>query len=194
MVNSKSKVEHNEYNGGFAGLVKRLQGLQKRQIQVGIPQQTSSRKEEGINNAELLYIHTHGTRRKAMRKEMQEGMDRGLKYSEAFSLYIQSHGSPIWHSPPRPVLEPAIKANKEKIALQFSKIIKATADGNADAMERAITSTGITAQNACRAWFKDPRNGWPRNDPKTVKLKGSDKPLVDSGELRDSIVYVVREE
>lgn len=194
MVNSKSKVEHNEYNGGFAGLVKRLQGLQKRQIQVGIPQQTSSRKEEGINNAELLYIHTHGTRRKAMQKEMQEGMDRGLKYSEAFSLYIQSHGSPLWHSPPRPVLEPAIKANKEKIALQFSKIIKATADGNADAMERAITSTGMTAQNACRAWFKDPRNGWPRNDPKTVKLKGSDKPLVDSGELRDSIVYVVREE
>lgn len=194
MVNSKSKVEHNEYNGGFAGLVKRLKGLQKRQIQVGIPQQTSSRKEEGINNAELLYIHTHGTRRKAMQKEMQEGMDRGLKYSEAFSLYIQSHGSPLWHSPPRPVLEPAIKANKEKIALQFSKIIKATADGNADAMERAITSTGITAQNACRSWFKDPRNGWPRNDPKTVKLKGSDKPLVDSGELRDSIVYVVREE
>ena len=194
MVNSKGKVGHNEYNGGFAGLVKRLQGLQKRQIQVGIPQQTSSRKEEGINNAELLYIHTHGTRRKAMRKEMQEGMDRGLKYSEAFSLYIQSHGSPLWHSPPRPVLEPAIKANKEKIALQFSKIIKATADGNADAMERAITSTGITAQNACRSWFKDPRNGWPRNDPKTVKLKGSDKPLVDSGELRDSIVYVVREE
>lgn len=194
MVNSKSKVEHNEYNGGFAGLVKRLQGLQKRQIQVGIPQQTSSRKEEGINNAELLYIHTHGTRRKAMQKEMQEGMDRGLKYSEAFSLYIQSHGSPLWHSPPRPVLEPAIKANKEKIALQFSKIIKATADGNADAMERAITSTGITAQNACRSWFKDPRNGWPRNDPKTVKLKGSDKPLVDSGELRNSIVYVVREE
>lgn len=194
MVNSKSKVEHNEYNGGFAGLVKRLQGLQKRQIQVGIPQQTSSRKKEGINNAELLYIHTHGTRRKAMQKEMQEGMDRGLKYSEAFSLYIQSHGSPLWHSPPRPVLEPAIKANKEKIALQFSKIIKATADGNADAMERAITSTGITAQNACRSWFKDPRNGWPRNDPKTVKLKGSDKPLVDSGELRDSIVYVVREE
>mgnify|MGYP007007335829 FL=1 len=166
MVNSKGKVEHNEYNGGFAGLVKRLQGLQKRQIQVGIPQQTSSRKEEGINNAELLYIHTHGTRRKAMRKEMQEGMDRGLKYSEAFSLYIQSHGSPLWHSPPRPVLEPAIKAKKEKIALQFSKIVKAAADGNADAMEQAITSTGMTAQNACRAWFKDPRNGWPRNDPK----------------------------
>lgn len=193
MVNTKGKVEHNEYNGGFVGLVKRLQGLQKRQIQVGIPQQTSSRKGEGINNAELLYIHTHGTRRKAMRKEMQEGMDRGLKYSEAFSLYIQSHGSPLWHSPPRPVLEPAIKENKEKIALQFSKIVKAAADGNADAMERAITSTGMTAQNACRSWFKDPRNGWPRNDPKTVKLKGSDKPLVDSGELRDSIVYVVRE-
>ena len=193
MVNTKGKVEHNEYNGGFVGLVKRLQGLQKRQIQVGIPQQTSSRKGEGINNAELLYIHTHGTRRKAMRKEMQEGMDRGLKYSEAVSLYIQSHGSPLWHSPPRPVLEPAIKENKEKIALQFSKIVKAAADGNADAMERAITSTGMTAQNACRSWFKDPRNGWPRNDPKTVKLKGSDKPLVDSGELRDSIVYVVRE-
>ena len=194
MVNSKGKVEHNEYNGGFAGLVKRLQGLQKRQIQVGIPQKTSSRRGEGINNAELLYIHTHGTRRKAMRKEMQEGMDRGLKYSEAFSLYIQPHGSPLWHSPPRPVLEPAIKANKEKIALQFSKIIKATADGNADGVERAITSTGRTGQSACGSWCEGPSSGWPRNDPKAVKLKGSDKALVDSGELRDSIVYVVREE
>lgn len=193
MVNSKGKVEHNEYNGGFAGLVKRLQGLQKRQIQVGIPQQTSSRKEEGINNAELLYIHTHGTRRKAMRKEMQEGMDRGLKYSEAFSLYIQSHGSPLWHSPPRPVLEPAIKANKEKIALQFSKIVKAAADGNADAMERAITNTGTTAQNACQAWFNDPRNGWAPNDPKTIKKKKSENPLINSGELRKHIIYVVRE-
>lgn len=194
MVNSKGKVEHNEYNGGFAGLVKRLQGLQKRQIQVGIPQQTSSRKEEGINNAELLYIHTHGTRRKAMRKEMQGDLDRGLKYSEAFSLYIMSHGSPLWHSPPRPVLEPAIKANKEKIALQFSKIIKATADGNADAMERAITNTGMAAQNACQEWFTDPRNGWKPNDPKTVELKGSERPLIKKGELKKSIIYVVREE
>ena len=110
MVNAK--VERKEYNGGISGLFERLRGLQKRHIYVGIPQAENSRKGGEIGNAELLYIHTHGIRRRPMIEEMDQNMALGLKYSAAFSLYIQSHGSPLWHSPPRPVIEPALAANK----------------------------------------------------------------------------------
>lgn len=190
MVNAK--VEHKEYNGGIAGLFERLRGLQKRHIYVGIPQAKNSRKGEEIGNAELLYIHTHGIRRRPMIEEMDQNMARGLKYSAAFSLYIQSHGSPLWHSPPRPVIEPALTANKVRIAAEFKKIYQATASADGDGVERAITRTGLFAQNVCREWFDDPRNNWPANSPVTIAKKKSDKPLIDTGAMRKAITYVVR--
>jgi len=71
---------------------------------------------------------------------------------------------------------------------------------------------GKAAQNMCRDWFTNPKNGWPPNQPATVKGKlrkmskskraaamavykqgGSiDSPLIDTGELRKSIIYVVK--
>lgn len=190
MVNAK--VEHKEYNGGIAGLFARLRGLQKRHIYVGIPQAANSRKDEEIGNAELLYIHTHGIRRRPMIEEMDQNMALGLKYSAAFSLYIQSHGSPLWHSPPRPVIEPALAANKVRIAAEFKKIYQATASADGDGVERAITRTGLLAQNVCRKWFYDPRNNWPANSPVTIAKKKSDKPLIHTGAMRKAITYVVR--
>lgn len=190
MVNAK--VEHKEYNGGIAGLFARLLGLQKRHIYVGIPQAANNRKDEEIGNAYLLYIHTHGIRRRPMIEEMDQNMARGLKYSAAFSLYIQSHGSPLWHSPPRPVIEPALAANKVRIAAEFKKIYQATAAADGDGVERAITRTGLLAQNVCQEWFYDPRNNWPANSPVTIAKKKSDKPLINTGAMRKAITYVVR--
>lgn len=190
MVNAK--VEHKEYNGGIAGLFERLRGLQKRHIYVGIPQANNSRKGGEIGNADLLYIHTHGIRRRPMIEEMDQNMARGLKYSAAFSLYIQSHGSPLWHSPPRPVIEPALAANKVRIAAEFKKIYQATASADGDGVERAITRTGLLAQHVCREWFYDPRNNWPANSPVTIAKKKSDKPLINTRSMLKAITYVVR--
>lgn len=189
---AKVDIAHKEYNGGIAGLFARFKGLQRRHIYVGIPQKESSRKGGEINNAELLYIHTHGVRQGSMIREMDADMAQGMKYSKAFSLYIQSHGSPLWHAPPRPVLEPAIRANRDAIAKKIKRIYEATARGDEAAVENAIIATGLFAQNVCRAWFTDPRNGWPPNSPETVKRKGSSNPLIDTGAMRKAITYVVR--
>lgn len=188
----KAKVEHKEYNGGLKGLFDRLVGLQKRHIYVGIPQAKDNRKTGKIGNAKLLYIHTHGIRRGSMIREMDQDMARGLKYSAAFSLYIQSHGSPLWHSPPRPVLEPALKANSAKIGREFKNIYMACAKCDNAGMEAAITRTGQAAQEACQNWFRDPRNGWAPNAPATIARKKSARPLVSTGAMRDAITYVVR--
>lgn len=185
-------VGHTAVNGGLAGAFKRLQDLRKKQILVGIPAEKSSRPKEAINNAELLYIHTHGIRKKEMRDEMQPNIDAGMRYSKAYELYIMTHGSPLWHAPPRPVLEPAIQYNKNAIMLQFKKVLVATSKADFVAADQAIQRTGMAAQNACRKWFENPANNWPPNSPLTIKLKGSERPLVDTGTLRKSIIYVVR--
>lgn len=185
-------VKHSQVNGGLQGVIDRLRHLQKRQILVGIPSQKSSRPKEPINNAELLYIHTHGIRKKSMIDEMQPNIDAGMKYSKAFQLYIMAHGSPLWHAPPRPVLEPAIQYNKGEIMAQFKKIMVAASRGDIEAEEQAIHRTGMKSQNACRKWFENPANNWPPNSPLTIQMKGSDRPLVDTGTLRKSIIYVVR--
>ncbi len=176
----------------FSEMVKRLTGLKKRAIYVGIPQEKTSRNNEDVTNAELLFIHTNGARRRSMIKEMDATMDSGKPYSKAYELYIQSHGSPLWQSPPRPVIEPAIAAHAKEIAEGFKGIYAAAATGSAQAEDRAIARTGMIAQNAARGWFTDPRNGWAANAPSTIKQKGSDRPLIDTGAMRKAIVYVVR--
>ena len=191
MVTVNVKPTYN--SGGFEGLFDRLRKLKSRRILVGIPEQKAARQGEPINNAQLLYILSHGVRKKSMRDEMQPKLDAGMKYSAAYQLYIMSHGSPLWQIPPRPVLEPAIEANKDAIVELFNAVIKAAARGNPEATDRAIHRCGMAAQNYCRDWFTDPRNGWPPNSPRTIAMKGSARPLIDTGTMRKAITYVVEE-
>jgi len=186
-------VRHTQRNGGFTGLVNRVQALKKKRIMVGVPEKEAARDGEEITNAQLLYILSHGVRKKAMRREMQPNIDAGMKYSMAYQLYIMAHGSPLWHSPPRPVLEPAIEAHKDAIAVLFKRVMQAACKGDKVAMQKAIIACGMAAQNYCRDWFTDPHNGWPPNSPVTIALKGSARPMIDTGTMRKAITYVVRE-
>lgn len=180
--------------GGLGPAVAHLQALARREVYVGIPAEESTRENGGeINNAELLYIHTHGVRRREMREEMDKNIAKGMKYSKAHSLYIQAHGSPLWQAPPRPVLEPAVEAYKAPIGAELAKASRAALNGDAVGAERALNLAGMVAQNAARGWFEDARNGWAPNAPSTIKRKGSDSPLIDTGEMRKAIVYVVRD-
>jgi len=173
---------------------KLLDGLARKQVYVGIPEGGERVEEPGqaITNAQLLYVHTHGVRQKAMRDEMNPKVESGeMTYSKAYELWLQTHGSPLWHSPPRPVLEPAIEYNKEAIAKQLRRVSEVALDGGDPTPE--LHKAGMMGQNFARDWFTNPANGWPPNAPTTVKRKGSDKPLIDTGELRKAITYVVKD-
>lgn len=168
----------------------------KKEVLVGIPAENSSREtqsDDNINNAELLYIQSHGVRKAEMRAEMQQHIEAGKKYSEAHSLYVQSHGSPLWHVPPRPVLEPSVEANKERIGKQLANASVAAIKGDEDKRDLYLDRAGQVAENAAKKWFENPENGWPPNAPATIKAKGSDSPLIDTGEMRKAITHVIRE-
>jgi len=207
----------------LAALRQKLAELAKKEVLVGIPEDKAQRENsDPINNAELLYIHTHGVRRAAMRKEMQKNIDGGLKYSEAHSLYLREHGSPLWQVPPRPVLEPAIESKKEEIAQHLAAASKAALDGNPRGAKAALNDAGLLGAETAQGWFENPQNGWPPNAPKTDEkkllktrgklgddlrrhyadtgtlsdvtgLEGMTIPLVDTGQLRKAITYVIRD-
>jgi hypothetical protein len=185
--------------------VKMLQSLEQLvnlDVLVGIPEETAERGKEGgekdesggITNAQLAYIHTHGVRSASMRAEMQEEINKGVSYGKAYEMYVHEHGSPLWHVPPRPIIEPAIEdpENQKIIAEDLKKAAQAALDGNFRDAEAELNKAGMDAQNAVRDWFTNPNNNWPPNAPATVERKGSDRPLIDTGELRKSITYVIR--
>jgi hypothetical protein len=134
-------------------------------VLVGIPQERNARPEDGsITNAELLFIHTNG--------------------------------SPKMHIPARPVIEPAVEDDKVVISNLLGEAVKALLDGNKTLMREYLEKAGLEGQGASQDWFDNPKNNWPPNSPSVIKAKekkGSTdpKPLIDTGELRKAITYIV---
>jgi hypothetical protein len=166
-----------------------LMDLAKKTICVGIPEEENT-VHDGIANAELLYIHTNGIRDVSMRRAMQHDLE-SMPYSKAHELYVHENGSPLWHAPPRPVLEPAIDNGKEQVAELMKDVAKVALDGGD--ITPALEEVGLQGQNIARAWFTNPANNWAPNSKITIARKGSDKPLIDSGEMRKAITYVVKD-
>jgi len=173
-------------------IVKALEDLQKVDVLVGIPQFKATRPGEPITNAELAFIHTHGVRNIAMRQEMQSNMDAGKTYHKAHEMYLQAHGSPLLNVPPRPIIEPAIEDDKVLISQLLGEAMTAFLEGDLQVGNEKLNHAGLEAQNACQDWFDSAKNNWAPNSPATIARKGSNKPLLDTGELRKSITYIVR--
>jgi len=169
-------------------IIKSLKDLAKKTVCIGIPD-SIEHPDSKITNAQLLYIHTNGIRKKDMIDEMQHNEDK--PYSEAYELYIHEHGSPLWHSPPRPVLEPALDNSKDQIAELMKDAVDVAMEGGN--VSPALNEVGLQGQNIARAWFVNPDNKWAPNAPTTIKSKGSEKPLIDEGTLRQSITYVIKD-
>ena len=135
------------------------------QVLVGIPEDESARKEGAVSNADLLYIH--------------------------------SNGSPLKGIPARPVIEPALEHNKVRLGEIMGRASKAAMDGNIAEMHRELNKAGMAGQSAAKQWFTDPNNNWAPLNEKTKKQKEKkgatvERPLIDTGQLQNSITYVVR--
>ncbi|MGP1365885.1 MAG: hypothetical protein ACTTKW_01000 [Schwartzia sp. (in: firmicutes)] len=172
----------------------RITPLINARVYVGVPAENAPREGDTINNAELLYIQTHGVRDMAMRDDMAADLASGMKYSAAHSLYVKEHGSPLWHIPPRPVLEPAIKERRKAIAKQLKAASVDALCGKKGEALAHFSRAGQIGANAARRWFHSQNNQWPPNAVSTVKRKGSNAPLIDTGAMRQAITYVVEKD
>lgn len=173
-------------------ILERLAGFD---VLVGLPAEDKKR-DGNLTNPQIAFLNTFGVRTAKMRKSMDAHVEqqRGRKsYSKAYQAYIHTHGSPAWRIPPRPFLEPAIEANAEKIAHRLQQAAIRFLEGHPEDGISTLKLAGIMSRNFVYRWFDDARNGWAPNAPLTIRRKGSDHPLIDTGEMRKSITYVLRE-
>lgn len=177
--------------------------IEQYDLLVGVPSESAYRKSGKINNAELVFIHTHGVDKKEVRNNItilrRDGMNFKGARKAAQALYIAKHGSPVspYRIPPRPIIEPAIEANSESINKKITSALSSFLNFDFVEGEKKLKTAGMFAQNKVRAWFTDERNNWPPNAPYTIEKKSKngkikDNPLIDTGELRKSITYVVK--
>jgi hypothetical protein len=142
---------------------KRIKALEAVEIYVGIPEQNNSRDGESVTNAELAFIH--------------------------------EHGSPLKNIPARPFIRPAISLprNQKMIRAQLAVAARAVLAGDESAANRELNKTGLLAANAVKRFLADfPANQLAPNAPSTIRRKGSSTPLIDSGELRRAVSYIVK--
>lgn len=147
------------------------------QVMVGIPATRNSRKGEPITNAALGYLH--------------------------------EHGSPVRNLPARPFLVPGVQNAQDKIASRLGKATVAAVEGKRDVMFRQLNSAGMEAMNSVRR--KITEGPFAPLAPSTMrerlrKLYGTTaltqdqidqgfkdiRPLIDTGQLRRSVTYVIR--
>lgn len=152
----------------FLKLRKALKFLKENSVYVGISEDTSNREDE----------------------------DKATGVTNAELLFIHTNGSPINNIPPRPVIEPALKDDSERISQMMKKAGELAMEGKESEAIQQLKKTGMRGQNVSRAWFTSPNNNWPPNSPSVdaaKRAKGSTdpKPLIDTGELRKSITYFI---
>lgn len=158
-----------EYDN-YRKIVESLKFLKENSVYVGIPDETTERENEEKNEV-----------------------------TNAELLYIHTNGSPVNNIPPRPVIEPAIYKDRDRLSRMLADAASLQLKGQHNDAIQQLKRTGQRAESVCRRYFVDPENGWPPNSPSTIaykksKHKGKDynpRPLIDTGELRKSITYFV---
>ena len=105
-------------------------------------------------------------------------------------MFINENGSPLRHIPARPVLQMTIDwANKNLLNDTISKAVDAFISSNFDerAVEREIEKMCVRMENYARDLIYSNDGRLAPNAPSTIKRKGDNHPLFDTGQLARSI-------
>lgn len=153
---------------GVARFKESIKALQSSQVMVGIP---------------------------AEEDEREDTTEYGEPITNAALGYINENGQPDLNIPARPFLKPGVKKVQDKIAEEFKFSIKECFN-NPLAIEKHNNRAGIIASSSVKATLTQGEGFQPLADS-TVRArerrgKKSIKPLIDTGQMRNSITYVIR--
>lgn len=144
-------------------LMAQIKSLTQSRVLVGVPAEEATREGEPINNATIAYIH--------------------------------DNGAPEANIPARPFMHPGIMSAEDKIAKRFKDGAVRTLKGDKDAVDQTMTAVGLTAQSAIRNKISEGIP--PPLAPRTLaqrrrRGRSGEIPLIDTGQLRNAINFVVR--
>lgn len=171
----------------LAAVVKSINALTGKDVLVGIPDTTTERKPD-------------------------EDADQG-PMTNATLGYIHEYGSPANNIPARPFLIPGVKDAREDTEKRLKKAAQMALDGNLGGVDAQLSMAGQEARDSVKAKINSgdfipladatlrarARRGRKGAAAELASRRagnspGTDlaKPLIDTGQLRNSITYVVR--
>jgi hypothetical protein len=111
--------------------------------------------------------------------------------NNATLAYIHEHGSPARNIPARPFLAPGLKRAQSAMVGVLKAAIAAAVRGDRGAVERGLNQAGVIGVDSVQHQI---RTG-PHAPLKaaTIRRKGSSKPLIDTGQMLQSVTYVIRD-
>ena len=163
----RPKIETIVVRDNFPKLQKGVQAVIAVDVLVGVPAEKAPREEDArgtpINNAALAYIH--------------------------------DNGCPAVNIPARPFMRPGIENARHDIESGFAKAASAALEGRTDDMMLQLNAVGIKAATAIR--MKINTGPFLPIGAATIAARRrrgriSTKPLIDTGQMRNSITYVIR--
>ena len=89
-------------------------------------------------------------------------------------------------TPARPFMFTAFESFKEEYAKRLFKALQ-----DHDTVDAAYDAVGVSIVNDIHVSIDGLLKKWEPNSEYTIFLKGRDQPLVDTGEMRDSVTYKV---
>lgn len=90
-------------------------------------------------------------------------------------------------APPRPFMRKSVDENEEKI-ISFGQLQTKRLTKGATAQE-ILTALGVMQKGLVQEKIVD--GDFEPNAPSTIKKKGSDKPLIDTGHMRRSVNFAI---
>lgn len=125
----------------------------------------------------------------AAKAERQIDDDHGAPrhINNAALAYIHDNGAPEANIPARPFMQPGIENAKDAIVKGMRRAGDVALAGGE--IEKDLTRVGLIAQSAIQEKITD--GPFVPLKPATIKRKGSDRPLIDTGQMRRSISFVV---
>jgi len=101
---------------------------------------------------------------------------------------MSENGGNKWFIPPRPFIRGFVDGKREQIQKTLDKLAKLVTEGKLTA-ETAMARLGEFGQSGVKSYIRI--GVFTPNASSTVARKGSSKPLMDTGTLRNSIRYQV---
>jgi len=178
-----------------------LRELEGNQLLVGIPDIEAGRVDaETREEMKTLRqaLRTQGDNRRDKQVKVR-GALAGLGYSEQVNNaeigYLQEHGSPAMRLPARAFLVPGVKEVMDKATKMLRRGGERALDGKPGMVMDTFIAVGLMLQAAVRRKITD--GPFAPLSETTLALRRErgvkrDKPLVDTGQLRNSINFVIR--
>lgn len=139
-----------------------------------------------------------------IRKDEHDNKNIGVKtYNNAEILRLMENGSFLNNIPERPLLRPVLEKHKDQIFISLNRVNHFILNKQIAAADMEMEKLAFKVETWTKAYFTDPDNnwapnayitvhgGWMRNKktgkPIYIEGKHSNRPLIDTGSLRQAI-------